>query len=49
MSAAKKLDLISIEDYLGRELASPIKHEYRGGLVYAMAPPRSLHNDITSA
>ena len=46
MSAAKKLNLISIEDYLDGELSSPIKHEYLGGIVYAMAGARNVHNLI---
>lgn len=46
MSAAKKLNLISVEDYLEGELVSPIKHEYLGGVVYAMAGARNMHNII---
>src|SRR5262249_31647780 len=46
MSAAKKLDLVSVEDYLAGELISPIKHEYVGGVVYAMAGARNVHNPI---
>lgn len=46
MTAAKKLNLISVEDYLAGELVSPIKHEYLGGVVYAMAGARNLHNII---
>jgi len=46
MSAAKKLSLVSVEDYLAGELASPIKHEYLGGVVYAMAGARNVHNII---
>jgi Uma2 family endonuclease len=46
MTAAKKLNLISVEDYLAGELKSPIKHEYVGGVVYAMAGARNVHNDI---
>jgi Uma2 family endonuclease len=46
MTAAKKLNLISVEDYLAGELKSPIKHEYLGGVVYAMAGARNAHNDI---
>jgi Uma2 family endonuclease len=46
MTAAKKLNLISVEDYLAGELVSPIKHEYLGGMVYAMAGSRNLHNVI---
>jgi Uma2 family endonuclease len=46
MIAAPKLDLISIDDYLAGELVSPIKHEYLGGFVYAMAGARNAHNVI---
>jgi Uma2 family endonuclease len=46
MTAAEKLNLISVEDYLAGELESPIKHEYLGGVVYAMAGARNVHNII---
>src|SRR5688500_7950536 len=46
MTAAEKLDLISVEDYLAGELVSPIKHEYLAGVVYAMAGARNVHNII---
>jgi Uma2 family endonuclease len=46
MSAATKRNLVSVEDYLAGELISPIKHEYLGGAVYAMAGARNLHNVI---
>jgi Uma2 family endonuclease len=46
MTAARKLKLISIEEYLAGELESPIKYEYLGGFVYAMAGARNLHNLI---
>jgi Uma2 family endonuclease len=46
MSAAAKLSLISVEDYLKAELASPAKHEYLGGVIYAMAGARNVHNVI---
>lgn len=46
MSAALKLNLISVEDYLAGELESPIKHEYVGGVIYAMAGARNSHNVI---
>src|SRR5262249_13967151 len=46
MSAIKKPDLISVEDYLNLELYSSIKHEYLDGFVYAMAGARNTHNDI---
>lgn len=48
MTAAKKLSLISVEDYLAGELTSPVKHEYLGGVVYAMAGARNVHNDIAT-
>src|SRR5205823_6808947 len=48
MSAALKLNLISVDDYLAGELASPIKHEYLGGVVYAMAGARNAHNLIAA-
>src|SRR5713226_6327466 len=46
MSAVKKPDLISVENYLEGELVSSIKHEYVDGRVYAMAGARIVHNDI---
>lgn len=46
MSAALKWNLISVEDYLAGELDSAIKHEYVGGVVYAMAGARNVHNLI---
>jgi Uma2 family endonuclease len=46
MSAARKLNLISVEEYLAGELTSPIKHEYLGGVVYAMAGATNAHNTI---
>jgi Uma2 family endonuclease len=48
MSAAKKLNLVSVEDYLAGELVSPIKHEYLGGVVYAMAGARNVHSLIAA-
>ncbi len=46
MSAVLKRQLISVEDYLAGELVSPIKHEYLGGVIYAMAGARNVHNLI---
>jgi Uma2 family endonuclease len=48
MSTAKMLNLVSVEDYLARELISPIKHEYLGGVVYAMTGARNAHNIIAT-
>lgn len=47
MTAAQKLNLISVEDYLAGELVSYIKHEYLGGAVYAMAGARDQHDIIS--
>jgi Uma2 family endonuclease len=47
MSAAEKLDTLSVEDYLAGELVSPIRHEYLGGTVYAMAAARIAHIRIS--
>jgi Uma2 family endonuclease len=46
VSTAPRAELVSVEDYLAGELESPIKHEYVGGVVYAMAGARNLHNTI---
>lgn len=46
MTPAERLQLISPEDYLAGELVSDIKHEYRGGYVYAMSGAKTQHNRI---
>lgn len=46
MSAAEKWEFVAVEDYLAGEERSPVKHEYRDGIVYAMAGARNVHNDI---
>jgi len=48
MSTVKKFQLVSVEDYLAGELTSPVKHEYLGGVVYAMAGARNAHNLIAT-
>lgn len=48
MSAAEKWEFISVDDYLDGELVSPVKHEYRDGVVYAMAGARNVHNEIAA-
>ena len=48
MSTAKKLNLVSVDDYLAGELISPTKHEYLGGVIYAMAGARNAHNVIAT-
>lgn len=49
MTAAKQIELVSVEDYLAGELVSEVKHEYSGGFVYAMAGARNVHNQIAVA
>ncbi len=46
MGAAHKLGLVSVEDYLARELRSETKHEYLGGVIHAMAGATNNHNTI---
>jgi Uma2 family endonuclease len=48
MSVALKSNIVSLEDYLAGELVSPVKHEYLGGVVYAMAGANNRHNLIAS-
>ena len=48
MSTARQLSLLSVEEYLSRELTSLNKHEYLGGVVYAMAGASNAHNLIAS-
>lgn len=46
MTAAEKLNLVSVEEYLAGERNSTVKHEYLGGMVYAMAGGSNRHNTI---
>jgi len=46
MSAVEKWDFITVEEYLADEEFSPVKREYRDGVVYAMAGARNRHNRI---
>jgi Uma2 family endonuclease len=48
MSSVERGKLISIADYLAGEHRSSVKHEYLGGIVYAMAGARNLHNRIAT-
>jgi Uma2 family endonuclease len=48
MSTARKINLVSVQDYLAGELLSPVKHEYVAGVVYAMAGARNAHNLIAT-
>jgi Uma2 family endonuclease len=47
MQAAVQNDYVTVEDYLAAEEASEVRHEYLGGLVYAMAGETRAHNQIT--
>lgn len=47
-SSAKPLTLVSVDEYLKSEEASPVKREYARGHVYAMAGARNLHQTIVS-
>jgi Uma2 family endonuclease len=46
MQTAAKHDFVSVEHYLAAEAASDVRHEYLGGLVYAMAGETTDHNQI---
>ena len=48
MSVARKLERVSVEEYLAGELTSETKHEYVGGFVYAMSGGRNRHNRIAT-
>ena len=48
MTSAPRRGLVSVEEYLEGELSSRVKHEYVGGVVYAMAGARNAHNLIAA-
>jgi len=48
MPATSATKLISARDYLAGELVSQVKHEYLGGILYAMAGARNVHNLIAT-
>jgi len=41
-------DLLSVEEYLELEAASPIRHEYMHGVLHAMSGVSEQHNDIST-
>jgi Uma2 family endonuclease len=45
---AHSSELIAVEEYLEGELRSETKHEYLGGVVYAMAGASEAHNIIAA-
>lgn len=46
MTATLQGELIPVEEYLAGEPVSTVKHEYVGGVVYAMAGGTNVHNLI---
>lgn len=48
MRAAQNVESVSVEDYLGGERHSEIRHEYFGGAIYAMAGASEEHNTIVA-
>ena len=49
ITALKTLDPISVNNYLAGELVSAMKHEYVGGVVYAMAGGTNAHVEVVSS
>jgi Uma2 family endonuclease len=49
MSALKRADLISIDDYLAGEATAKLRHEFVGGQVFAMAGASERHAQICFA
>ncbi len=48
MATVSSKQLVSVADYLAGELVSQTKHEYLGGVFYAMAGARNVHNLIAT-
>jgi Uma2 family endonuclease len=46
MQPAAQADFVTVDDYLAAEEQSEVRHEYLGGLVYAMAGETRAHNQI---
>lgn len=49
MSVVKKLEKISIDDYLNSEELGDVRHEFVDGVIYAMVGASVRHNLITGA
>jgi Uma2 family endonuclease len=47
MEAAEKPASLTVEEYLAGEQRSEVRHEYLGGVVYAMAGGSAEHNTIS--
>ncbi|MCA9779964.1 MAG: Uma2 family endonuclease [Candidatus Eremiobacteraeota bacterium] len=48
MSIAEQYELVSIEEYLRAEQTSSVRHEYIGGVLYAMSGGRNVHNLVAT-
>lgn len=46
VQTARAIDFLSVEEYLEGEEISTVKHEYVGGVVYAMSGTSDAHNTI---
>src|SRR4051812_8430463 len=46
--APRRMQLLSVEEYLAGERRAKKKHEYAGGQVYAMAGGKNVHNAIAT-
>jgi Uma2 family endonuclease len=46
MASVRRIEWLSIEDYLAREQGATIRHEYVAGAVYAMAGATARHNRL---
>jgi Uma2 family endonuclease len=46
VQTARAIDFLSVEEYLEGEEISTVKHEYVGGVVYAMSGASDAHNTI---
>ena len=46
METAERIDYLTVEEYFAAEDQSEVRHEYLGGLVYAMAGETRDHNRI---
>ena len=44
MSVARQFDLVDIDTYLSLEAESPTRHEYIGGVLYAMSGGPNRHS-----
>ncbi len=49
MTAQRKPDLLSVEEYLAGEEVAEIKHDYLGGVVHAMAGAKNRHNIVATS